>query len=292
LIRGVLSVGTNSTRALVADVLRPPRILLMRSTGTRIGEGLRERGRLAEEPMRRTLAAVTDHVEAIRKLTGDLEAIATSALRRADNGAWFAAEVERIAGVPLQIISGEEEARRSFAGAVSGLPSVRSAGVLDAGGGSSEYATGSQSGAEHVVSCEIGAVRLTEMLPELSGKSSEEALARARRAAHEATSPIGGFPPVEQFLLVGGTATTTIAVLRERAHASAYEAIDLTAVRRMIHLLASLDLAQRKSLRGMNPQRADILLAGLLIVEAAFGHIRHERALVTTNDLLLGTLFV
>ncbi len=107
----IVSIGTNSTRALVAD-MQPenPRIELSRSIGTRIGEGLHEHGRLGEEPMRRTLDAIRDHFRAVRGRYIRLYAIATSALRRADNADVFANAVHGLLGVPLRVLSGDEEA--------------------------------------------------------------------------------------------------------------------------------------------------------------------------------------
>ncbi len=115
--RGVISIGTNSTRALVATLGEQPEILLTRSTGTRIGEGLKERGCLEDEPMRRTLDAIREHTQAVREITSDIKSIATSALRRADNCSEFSQRVREITAVPLEVISGDEEARRSFYGA-------------------------------------------------------------------------------------------------------------------------------------------------------------------------------
>lgn len=294
MIRGILSIGTNSTRALVADVGDVPRVLLVRSTGTRIGEGLKERGRLDERAMQRTLEALREHAAAVREFTADVCAIATSALRRADNGAGFGREVETVAGAPLEIISGEEEARRSFIGAVSGLrnDSARRFGVLDTGGGSSEYAAGARE-PERVVSCEIGAVRLTEAVPELAGAQgtiADGSIQRAREIAARATAEIATFPFVDRLIFVGGTATTAVSL--QRGVREMFEYAELTAeqLRDRIAQLRGADLESRKALRGMNPQRADILLAGLLILETVMQTTGHSSAAVSTNDLLLGTL--
>ncbi|MGB6951163.1 MAG: hypothetical protein WBE15_04380, partial [Candidatus Cybelea sp.] len=165
----VISVGTNSTRLLLADVEpEKPRIEVARSTGTRIGEGLGERGHLADEAMARTLDAIAQLQRAIRGHYVRLFAISTSALRRADNGEAFAQRVQEMLGVPLRILSGEEEAIASYRGGLTAFGALRGerAGVLDVGGGSTEYAAGTSTEPESVISCEIGAVRLTEAVPE------------------------------------------------------------------------------------------------------------------------------
>lgn len=296
MIAGLISIGTNSTRALVADIDgRAARTLLHRSTGTRIGEGLKERGHLDEAAMQRTLAAIQEHYDAVRTLTPGVHVIATSALRRADNAAAFAESVRDITHAPLQIISGDDEARYSYAGAVSGIdaPDGERFGVLDTGGGSTEYAAGTRAGAQDIVSCEIGAVRLTEAVPELAGTSgevSEEAMDRACAIADEAIAPIGAFPKVDRLIFVGGSATTTISVLAGKRESFAYADLTRADLQSLIERLRALDIEKRKALAGMNPQRADILLAGAIVLNAAFRRTLHDRATVSTNDVLLGYL--
>lgn len=294
MIRAVLSIGTNSTRALAASFDGKPRVLLARSTGTRVGEGLKERGHLDERAMERTLNALREHAGAVRELTNDVCAIATSALRRADNGAQFAREVEAIAGAPLEIISGEEEARRSFLGAVSGMEprGSHTFGVLDTGGGSSEYAIGRRE-PERVLSCEIGAVRLTEAIPELAGTHGsigDGVIARARKIAAEQTASILNVPRADWLIFVGGSATTAVSLKRGTREMFEYADLSETDFHDQIEMLRSSDLATRKALPGINPQRADILLAGLIILDTVLRCTHHTQAIVSTNDLLLGTL--
>jgi exopolyphosphatase/guanosine-5'-triphosphate,3'-diphosphate pyrophosphatase len=295
-MRGLISIGTNSTRALVADLsVNPASTLLHRSIGTRIGEGLRERGHLDESAMQRTLDAIEQHRAAIQALTSDLRVIATSALRRADNEAHFARRVRELTGCDLQIISGEEEAACSFTGAVSGIASRGGErfGVLDVGGGSSEYAVGEKTGAQQPVSCEIGAVRLTEAIPELAGRSgpvTEDVLERAGARAEHALAPAAKLPRVQRVVLVGGSATTAVSLLRESRQPFRYADISLQQLRQWIARLLRMHLEDRKGLAGMNPQRADILPAGLIIIERFLTTSQHRSALVSTNDVLLGYL--
>ena len=103
---------------LATDVWRT---LLHRSTGTRIGEGLRERGHLDEAAIERTLNAIAEHAAAIREHTSAFRIIATSALRRADNEREFVRTCRALTGARIHIISGEEEAACSYAGALSGI---------------------------------------------------------------------------------------------------------------------------------------------------------------------------
>ena len=283
--KAVISIGTNSTRALVVELDPALKVLLHRSTGTRIGEGLRQSGRLREEAMRRTLHAIEEHVAAIRQFQPDLSAIATSALRRADNADEFAESVRAVTGLPLEIISGEEEARCSYEGAISGLRAEQSYGVLDVGGGSSEFATRNAH-----VSLEIGAVRLTEMFPALRQAAGAGETELARDAARTALAPLRDFETVDRLVMVGGSATTSRAVISGHPIVGPYDALTQAALSKLIELLASLPLEKRKELPGMVAKRADILLAGAIIVDEACRLSGHAGALVSTNDLLLGYL--
>lgn len=295
-VRGLISIGTNSTRALVADFgAGKPETLLHRSTGTRIGEGLRERGHLDETAMQRTLDAIGEHAAAIREHTPEFRIIATSALRRADNERDFEDRVRALTGAGIEIISGEEEAACSFAGALSGVAAGGNErfGVLDVGGGSSEYAIGTKEHCERAVSCEIGAVRLTEAFPALGGSAGSvdpQTLDEASAYAQRALEPAAQLPHVDRLVLVGGSATTAISLMRKRREVFAYAQLAPQDVQEWIRQLSSLTLEQRKMLPGMNPQRADILLAGLLIIGRMFGVGGQRTALVSTSDVLLGYL--
>jgi exopolyphosphatase/guanosine-5'-triphosphate,3'-diphosphate pyrophosphatase len=292
----VISIGTNSTRVLLADMaFDVPRADLARSIGTRIGEGLRDSGELREEPMERTLTAVMSHFRAVRGHYVRLFAIATSALRRAGNGDVFAARVEKLLGVPLHILSGDEEAEASYRGAITAFGPLHNEmlGVVDVGGGSTEYATGDGSAPARTVSCEIGAVRLTEMLPLLQGNDGVvdlDTIEEARKIARKAIVPIGDFPKVSHVALVGGTATTVAGLIRgRRTNIDAYE-LSRSDLQRALVRLCALPLADRKLLAGMKPQRADILPAGIIVLETVLELIGHDRATATTSDLLLGYL--
>jgi len=292
----IVSIGTNSTRALLADVEpQQPRIEFARSIGTRLGEGLGERGRLADDPMQRTLDAAAQLVRAIRGHYVKLFAVGTSALRRAENGDEFAARVHALLGVPLRVLSGEEEAAASYRGALTAFDRLRGerVGVLDTGGGSTEYAAGDSVTPEKVVSCEIGAVRLTEAVPALAGREGgvdAEAVSSAREIASEALRPLAECAPVERLAFVGGTATTTAAIVRGRPTPVASHPLTRNDLKRTLDLLLGTTLPERKAIVGMRAQRADILPAGIIILDAALEALGRDDAIATTADLLLGVL--
>ena len=272
-----------------------PRVELLRSTGTRIGEALGERGRLGDEPMQRTLDAVRQLARTVKGHYVRLFAIATSALRRAENGEEFAERVRAVLGVPLRVLSGEEEAAASYRGALTalGTPPGERVGVLDVGGGSTEYAVGDSLRPEDVVSCEIGAVRLTEALPSLAGRGgspSDAEIARAREIAREALKPLAQYAAVERLAFVGGSATASAAILKGRRTPILSHPLTRPDLQRTLERLLGMNLEDRKKVAGMKPQRADILPAGIIVLDAALETLGREQGLATTADLLLGIL--
>lgn len=290
----VLSIGTNSARVLLADVERdPPRTEVARSIGTRIGEGLGDSGSLATEAMARTLDALRGYMGLIRGHYVKLIVIATSALRRADNGAEFAAQVESIAGSSLRILSGEEEAKASYRGALTALQPLRGgrAGVLDMGGGSTEYAIGTSTVPDDLISCEIGAVRLTEAVPSLAGDKgtvNDADVERARELAAKALQPLTNFDAIERLAMVGGTATTVASIVKGRRSAVTSSSLHRDDLQHMLERFLRTPLEERKTTPGLRAQRADILPAGLIVLLAAMDAVRVESAVATSSDLLLG----
>lgn len=292
----IVSIGTNSTRALLADVEPDvPRVELARSVGTRIGEALDENGTLSDEAMTRTLDAVAAHFQAMRGHYVRLFAVATSALRRAKNANEFSERATAILGVPLRVLSGEEEAAASYRGALTAFDTLRGerVGVVDVGGGSTEYASGTTGTPESVVSCEIGAVRLSESVAGLNGRDGSVArddIANARELAREALKPLADCQPVERIALVGGSATTAAAIARARKMPAQSSPLSRDDLRRVLDLLVAMPLEQRKGVTGMRPQRADILPGGIIVLDAALELLGQDRAIATTADLLLGIL--
>ncbi|HUY41158.1 MAG TPA: hypothetical protein VMV82_06280 [Candidatus Dormibacteraeota bacterium] len=289
----VLSIGTNSTRMLVADMRQPiPHVELARTVGTRVGEGLGESGKLGDDAMARTISVLREYANGARDRCEKVLVVATSALRRAENAQEFAQRVRTATGADMRILSGEEEAHASFRGAVGSLPPFQGrSGVVDIGGGSTEYAVGTSNDVASVHSYEIGAVRLTEQLPALSGRCGPvdgQSLADGVRIAAQALAQMHGEPHIDRLLFVGGSATTTAAVAGMSAERA--PEITRTTLGSVLERLCALELEQRKSLPGMRPQRADILPAGIILLATAMEMVGKRSAVIAPGDLLLGVL--
>jgi exopolyphosphatase/guanosine-5'-triphosphate,3'-diphosphate pyrophosphatase len=302
----VISIGTNSTRMLLVDFSakrfglfgdHATRIIKQRSTGTRIGEGLRESGQLDEAAMRRTLEVVQSYMNELRGKTERLHVIATSAVRRAQNADDFSRQIDDITNCDLNILDGKDEAAASFRGAVTSLDDVEDqcVGVIDAGGGSTEYAVGEHEHAEKSLSCEIGAVRLTDWFPSLAGHEGmvdNETIDGARAKARELLERITSLPSVIAVAVVGGSATTALSVVRGHHARFGDQTLRRDKLRDAFNMLCEMPCEKRKTVPGMNPQRADILPAGMLILDTALELLGFEEATVSYTDLLFGYLLL
>lgn len=299
--RAIISLGTNTTRLLVtAD--RPgggldP--LEARQTGTRLGEGLRDSGRLSAAGVERTLAAVAEFVGCVRGYgVADLVAIATSAMRRADDGAAFGAKMRALTGVDLEIVAGRIEAEASYRGATYGMqPAAGRIAVVDVGGGSTECAVGANGRLEEASSIEIGSVRVAERFPALGGgapgSAARAAAAAARLEIAERLAHFATFRPVVQARCVAGTPLTLAAVATASSveRASGY-ALSRTMLDATLERLLDLDLEARRALPGMLAQRADIIVAGGLILSETLRLLGLDEGIAEQNDLLLGFLLM
>jgi len=294
----VLSLGTNTVRILVVRDRADGELEQIdhRQTGTRLGEGLCDGGRLAPVAVERTLAVVAQYAAVARDYGASLACIATSAVRRADDGAAFAERIRATAGVPLHILSGADEAAASYRGATYGVPhDGRRVAVLDIGGGSTECALGCDGALLDVRSIEIGSVRIAERFPELLGASpgrpAREAARAARLQSAQALVPLRALAPIDELRCVAGTPLTIAAVVSS-SHVDevsgsmlARDEIDAT-----IDRLLDLNVDERRSLPGMLAQRADIIVGGALVLSAAMDALGTSTGLLEANDLLLGYL--
>ena len=265
------------------------------SVGTRLGRGLDVGGKLDPQARERTLETIRAYMDDVRTHGASIDVIATSALRRTDDAPAFGDAVAAITGALPRIISGDEEAAYSFAGATWGLRTSGRIGVLDVGGGSTELAVGTREAIERTISLEIGAVRLSEKFPALLGeraldRDERRALIGAARAAADAVlAPLGDFEPFADLLAVGGTVFTAAAMLSGDPYLDGVR-IDRAQRRAIIEDLLSCDLEARREMPNIRPQRADILPAGLIIVDVACERLRIDALQVSHADLLAGYL--
>jgi exopolyphosphatase/guanosine-5'-triphosphate,3'-diphosphate pyrophosphatase len=297
-----IDLGTNTVRLLVADA-EPGgaawRVVDQDQRVTRLGEGLRAGGRLAEQPAARTAATVIQYVERARRGGATrIEIVATSAVREAANGADYAARLEQTAGARVRVISGQEEARLTLRGILHGVgPGRGTTLAFDIGGGSTEFILSRDGALISAVSLRLGVVPLAERYPfrEPVEASCYRALEDevADQLARE-LSPAIADAPVDRLVGSAGTVTTLAALdlglaiydaSRVQGHTLTTGAIEAQRVR-----LAALDVAGRAALPCLEPGRADLILPGVAIVRATMTRLGCERLVVSDWGLREGIL--
>ena len=282
----VIGIGSNSVRSLLVQVDGSGFQRLRRDReGTRLFAGLDEQGNLRRDSMDKTVAAVRRMaLEAGKQGAERLEIFATSAARDAANGREFMAAVEEQAGVPLRIISGEEEAELSFLGASGAAPADR-CGMIDIGGGSTEIAVGSPAGLECIFSCQMGAVRLFRRL-RIDRKEDMKPVEVA--AAEILNDHLKDYPELdipETWVGTGGTFTTLAAMIlgqpwTDRTHVHG-TTITVSDIRNIGETLAGMKVEDRIHLQGLQPSRADIVVHGICILLGVMERLGRDRITVS-----------
>lgn len=292
-----IDVGTNSVLLLVAERQADGRFtaVLERSEITRLGQGVDKTRTLSAEAMETTLKALERFATEARELGAKgIVVSATSAARDSSNGAEFIAAAKTRAGLEVEIISGAEEARLSWSSVFSDFGGAHPLVVLDIGGGSTEFIFGSPSGEisfRH--SFDVGSVRLTERHVRTDPPSEAELtsidsmLRETFKAVPQAT---GG----ARMVGVAGTATTIAAVAH---HVTPYDpalihgsTVTADEVEATLTRLASLPTHLRKTVPGLQPKRADVIVAGALVLRAAMRAGGVNEILISDRGLRWGLL--
>jgi exopolyphosphatase/guanosine-5'-triphosphate,3'-diphosphate pyrophosphatase len=295
-----IDVGTNTVLLLVADRRGDGslRAVEERARITRLGEGVDVARRFSLDALERTQACIDEYARAVRNLGADRVAVVgTSAMRDAGGGEALLDYIEASFGVPLQVISGQEEARLTFRGALGGLPipdRVDTA-VFDIGGGSTEVVLGNLDSGSAVLgysaSFDVGSVRLTERHvrtdpPDAADRDT------IRRMVAEAFAAVPPLPSATTPVGIAGTMTTLAAVSLglssydgPRVHGHALSRDEL---QRVVRELAAMPLQARRLVAGMEPKRADVIVAGGIIALALLEHWNAREVIVSDRGVRWG----
>jgi exopolyphosphatase/guanosine-5'-triphosphate,3'-diphosphate pyrophosphatase len=289
-----IDVGTNSTRLLVAEAVAGGfRPLERRNTITRLGQGVDRRRALDPEALERTLRTVADYaaacgeygVEAIR-VTG------TSAVRDARNRKEFFEGVRMLTGQEPQLLSGEEEARTTFLGATADLTG-EAVLVVDIGGGSTELISGRDQ-PEHLISLDIGCVRMLEKHLHSDPPTSEELDALRAEVTTELTRAREILDVPAGARLVGCAGTITqLAVLKVGLpvwdpDVTHHSVLSHGGVRLLAKRLESLPYEKRARVKGLEKGRVDVIVAGAEILLCVMEVFDLPEVLVSEKDILDG----
>ena len=277
-----IDLGTNTTRLLVADVDGGALDEVHRETRiTRLGEGVDARGRLLPAPIARARNALADYRATLGALGAErVLAVATSAVRDAENGEAFLGEIEWSYGFATRLVTGDEEAELTRRG-VQPPPGTL---VLDIGGGSTEFLVD-----DFHTSLDIGSVRFTERFV-LTDPPDPRELDECARAVRTAVETISVSPRCA--IGVAGTVTTLAALDlglaahdRERVHG---HLLTLEAARAQLARLAALPLAERRDVPALEPERAPVIVAGAVVLTETLSHFGLPAIEVSERDILDG----
>lgn len=295
----VLDIGTNSTRLLIAEVdpsSGDVEELLRRSVVTRLGDGVDAGGSLSEKAIARVMSTLGDYRAAIDAHHCEANlAVLTSAVRDASNGAAFAARVREDFALDARVLSGSEEAQLTFLGAMSGRPAPSEPTVvIDIGGGSTEFVVGRGRTAGFHVSLPAGVVRMSER--HIHSDPPEPAQLQSL-ALDARTTFLEGLPPevrapVKRAIAVAGTATSAAAIDQELdpydpARVHGYPLL-LATVDLLLARLADMTDARRRTVVGLDPDRAPTIVAGMILLGEALRAFALEEVEVSEHDILFG----
>lgn len=292
-----IDCGTNSIRLLIADIQdRKARDVTRRMEIVRLGEGVDRTGALSAAAIERTRAALADYAAQIEASGAEkVRMVATSASRDARNADDFRGMVRATLGVDPEVVTGDEEARLSFAGAVCDLDDACPPPflVVDIGGGSTEFVTGARS-VDAAISVNIGCVRMTERHLRSDPPTSHEISGAAKDIATEVDRALAAVRPGPEVTLIGlaGSVTTVAAIA---LGLPVYDSARIHHARISYQRVASIttDLLQatrvaRARVGAMHPGRVDVIAAGALVLRTIMEKAGAAHVIASEHDILDG----
>ena len=294
-----IDIGSNSVRQIVADVSPEGAITVVdeMKAAPRLGADLDDTGMLGTQSMERAAEAIGRMATLARQLGAErIEAVATSAVRDAANAEQFVARVRQEAGLTVRVIDGADEARLSYLSALAHFDlGVGRTVVMDIGGGSLELALAADGVLDDLVSLPFGALRLTERF--LRDGATPKAVRRLRRDVRDALRTV--LPRSNwrgaQVIGSGGTFTNLASVHLARRGMLAARNVHATIVPRedvehILDALATMSPEERKSVPGLNPERSDIIVAGLAVAAEVLGRVESRDLNVSRYGIREGLL--
>jgi len=293
----VIDVGTNSVKFHVGERHDDGTwsTLVDRAEVSRLGEGIAETGEIAPEAIARTADAICGMVEEARQHdVAGLVAVGTMGMRTARNSDSFMANVRERCGISIEVLPGTEEGRLAYLATQAGLSLGQGRVVVfDTGGGSTQFTYGRDGAVEEQYSLNVGAVRLTAEHG-LDGTVTREQLDDALAAIAGEFSRLDGEPPPGHLIGMGGAITNMTAVMLGLEH---YEpdavqgaVLDRAEVDRQLDLFRTRDAAARRQIVGLQPKRADVILAGACVVRTVMDKLRKSDLTVSDRGLRHGVL--
>ena len=296
--KAIIDIGSNSIKFFVGELAADKTITTVLDTNdiARLGENLNKTGMICPEAMERNVASVANFCAKAKELGADeIVAVGTMALRTASNSAEFVEKVKAACGLEVQIIPGEEEARLSYLAVLSGLPlQGGDLVVFDTGGGSTEFIFGHGTQLVKRFSVNLGAVRITENYLTSDPVTPEQVSAAIAQIDKEfAVAGVEGHP--DQLVGMGGTVTSLGAVKHKmiKYDPDVIQGSTLTKadISEQIGDYSTRTIEQRKELPGLQPKRADVILAGACILDVITSRLGVDKLTISDRGLRHGLAF-
>ena len=296
-----IDIGTNTILCLIAELKNDGSFDVLDDLAeiTRLGQGVDQTGRISPEGEERSLKVLQRYLERCERLNvEEIIAVGTSALRDARNSAEVRARFKEQLALDVRVISGDEEAAYSFLAVQKGLPlNRRELLVVDVGGGSTEFIRGNAAGVVEAISINVGSVRLTEQFLHSDPVQTEECEKMVVAIEKELRRlPNQWLKDSSILTLVGiaGTFTTLSAVEKKLVcytHGEVHGSrLTLSEVRRQVALFQGKTITERKAIPGLEPKRADVILAGACLIERVMTLFHSERVIVSDQGVRYGLL--
>lgn len=293
----VIDAGTNSIKFHVGErsIDGKWQTVVDRAEMTRLGEGLSQGGRIIEAAIERTIAAIASMVdEANQHGVRAIAAVGTAGLRIASNGGDVVDAIRARTGIHIEVISGEEESRMAYLAAKAGLGLNRgSLVVFDTGGGSSQFTFGHDAVVDTRFSVNVGAVSYTERFG-LDRAVSPEVLRGVMAAISADLSRLDGYLVPDALAGMGGAVTNITAVMHRLATYDPVvvqgSIVDRGELDRQIELYRSRDADARRAIVGLQPKRAEVILAGACVVRTIMEKLGKDSFTVSDRGLRHGVL--
>ncbi|MFZ5966661.1 MAG: Ppx/GppA family phosphatase [Bacillota bacterium] len=297
---GAIDVGTNSMRILIAEVEAGKIINSHKDLETtRMGENVDKTGMLSEQAIERNIQALKKfctlaHMEGVESFP----VIATSAVRDASNRDSFMKRAKEETGIHVEVIDGAKEAELGFYGVLQGLKETdEHILVIDIGGGSTEFIYGNRNGIQHLVSLNVGAVRMTEKhvtSDPISPSDIQQMIRDVDDIIHQTINQLKKYD-IQRVIGIGGTATSIAAVHqeleiydRDKVHNFDLHTDD---VRKVLERFLARTLEERMEMKGLHPKRADVITAGAVILERILTLLDVAGVRISEYDNLEGLVF-
>ena len=295
---GTIDIGTNSMRLLIANYNNGKIENRKKYVNTtRIGQGVDKEGYISEEALQRNINALEEFANICK--VEECQAIycmGTSALRDSKNGNIFVDRAKKKTNIDVEIISGNEESNLGFMGVLEGLDTDEQILVIDIGGGSTEFIVGDIEGIKFAKSENVGALRMTEKFLAKDPIDTNEFSNMSKFIYSEIKDTIDYIKSkqIKKLVGIGGTITSLSAMNQElevysmeKIHNSE---VSIKNIKDILQNLKQMTLNDKKTLKGLQPKRADIITAGVEILNIIMENLEIEKIIVSEYDNLEGLM--